>query len=40
MKCKKDDITKQPENGCYVWGTFIEGARWNSDVCRDYYRLV
>jgi hypothetical protein len=24
------DMTKKPEDGCYIYGFFIEGASWNS----------
>jgi len=26
------DMTKKPENGCYLYGFFIEGASWNSGI--------
>ena len=28
---KEYDLTKKPEDGCYIYGFYIEGARWNSD---------
>jgi len=31
---KKDpnyDITTPPENGCYCYGLYLEGAKWNDD---------
>jgi len=24
------EVTEKPDDGCYVWGMFMEGARWNS----------
>jgi hypothetical protein len=24
------DLSKSPEDGCYTYGFFIEGASWNS----------
>jgi len=27
----KYDLTKPPEDGVYINGLFVEGARWNSD---------
>ena len=26
------DMTKKPEDGCYIYGFFIEGASWNSEL--------
>jgi dynein heavy chain len=29
---KKEDITAPPEKGCYIYGLFLEGARWDQDT--------
>merc|ERR1712224_15924 len=26
------EITEKPQDGCYIWGLFMEGARWNADI--------
>ncbi|XP_071830856.1 dynein axonemal heavy chain 1-like isoform X2 [Apostichopus japonicus] len=31
MKESAEDLTTRPENGCYIHGLFVEGARWNSN---------
>lgn len=32
MRESAAELTKRPENGCYIWGLFLEGARWDMDV--------
>ena len=29
---KEYDLEQKPEDGCYIYGFYIEGARWNSDI--------
>jgi len=31
MKLTPAEITSKPEDGVYVYGFFLEGARWNAD---------
>ena len=31
MREPKEQLTSRPENGCYIYGLFIEGARWSKD---------
>lgn len=28
----KEDITEKPEEGCYIYGMYMEGARWEKDI--------
>jgi len=30
----KDEVTEKPLNGAYVYGLFIEGAKWNYDTMK------
>jgi len=30
--CKETDLTKGPSDGCYVYGLFIDGAKWNDET--------
>ncbi|PRP75973.1 hypothetical protein PROFUN_01689 [Planoprotostelium fungivorum] len=32
MNLREEDITAPPEDGCYIRGLFLEGARWNSST--------
>jgi len=27
----KYDLTKSPSDGCYIYGLFLDGARWDLD---------
>ena len=27
-----EEIETKPEDGCYIWGLFLEGARWNKKL--------
>ena len=29
---KPEDITKKPEIGCYIFGMYLEGARWSDTI--------
>lgn len=31
MKEHASELTVRPENGCYIRGLFVEGARWDMD---------
>ena len=31
MKQTEDELKKRPEQGCYIRGLFLEGARWGYD---------
>ena len=32
-----EEVKKKPEDGCFVYGLYLEGARWNIDKnCLDY----
>jgi dynein heavy chain len=27
----KTEVTQKPNDGCYIWGLYMEGARWNAE---------
>lgn len=29
---KEVDVTQQPEDGIYIYGLYLDGARWNNEV--------
>ena len=29
---KENDVNKPPIDGCYIYGLFIDGARWDEDL--------
>ncbi|EQC29095.1 hypothetical protein SDRG_13255 [Saprolegnia diclina VS20] len=32
MRDELADVTSRPDEGCYIYGLFLEGARWNKDI--------
>ena len=32
MKQPAEELTERPENGCYIHGLYLEGARWDADA--------
>jgi dynein heavy chain len=32
MKQPVDELKERPENGCYIYGLYLEGARWDADT--------
>ena len=31
LKEKHEDISEKPESGCYIYGLFLEGAKWDEE---------
>jgi len=31
LNFEASDVKEKPENGCYIHGLFLEGAKWNAD---------
>lgn len=31
MKESTSELKQRPDNGCYIWGLFLEGARWDME---------
>jgi len=30
------DTSKSPDDGCYIWGLYLDGCKWNDDIkCID-----
>lgn len=32
VKQPLEELTERPENGCYIYGLYLEGARWDADA--------
>jgi len=35
-----ESFTKKPENGVYIYGLFIEGARWDRNLKVSRFRVI